>query len=168
MHTDFSGRRSGGLVFPSFEEFSIICCDPHSQRLLCNEAEVDVSLEFSWFFYDPVDVGNLISDSSAFPKFSLNIWKFSVHILLKTSLENFEHDFAGMWNECNYAVVCTFFGITLVRDWNGNWPATPASFGFSNTLSCLSSQELQTWGSLNLDYFPFQLCAWLAFLYLLL
>ena len=114
------------------------------------------------------DVGNLTSGSSAFSKSSLNFWEFSVHILLKTSLENFEHDFAGMWNECNYAVVCTFFGITLVRDWNGNWPATPASFGFSNTLSCLSSQELQTWGSLNLDYFPFQLCAWLAFLYLLL
>ena len=54
-----------------------------------NEAEVDVFLEFSCFFYDPVDVGNLISGSSAFSKSSLNIWKFSVHILLKFSLENF-------------------------------------------------------------------------------
>ena len=48
-----------------------------------NKAEVDVFLEFSWFFYDPKDVGNLISGSSAFSKYSLNIWKFSVHILLK-------------------------------------------------------------------------------------
>ena len=59
-----------------------------------NEAEVDVFLEFSLFFYDPTDVGNLISGSPAVPKSSLNIWKFSVHILLKPSLENFEHYFA--------------------------------------------------------------------------
>ena len=56
-----------------------------------NEAEVDVLLEFSCFFYDPMDVGNLISGSSAFSKSSLNIWKFTVHILLKPGLENFEH-----------------------------------------------------------------------------
>ena len=67
--------------------------DPHSQRLWCSQfqAEVDVFLEFSCFFYDPMDVGNLISGSSAFSKTSLHIWKFSVHILLKSSLENFEH-----------------------------------------------------------------------------
>ena len=61
-----------------------------------NEAEVDVFLEFSRFFYDPVDVGNLISGSSAFSKSSLNIWKFSVRILLKSSLENFEHYFVSV------------------------------------------------------------------------
>jgi len=61
-----------------------------------NEAEVDVFLELSCFFYDPVDVGNLISGSSAFSKTSFNIWKFSVHILLKPSLENFEHYFASV------------------------------------------------------------------------
>ena len=61
-----------------------------------SEAEVDVFLEFSCFFYDPADVGNLISGSSAFSKSSLNIWKFSVHVLLKSSLENFEHYFASM------------------------------------------------------------------------
>ena len=60
---------------------------------IVNEAEVDVFLEFSCFFYDPADVGNLISGSYAFSKSSLNIWKFSVHILLKPSLENFEHYF---------------------------------------------------------------------------
>ena len=61
-----------------------------------SEAEVDVFLEFSCFFYDPADVGNLISGSSAFSKSSLNIWKFSVHVLLKPSLESFKHYFASM------------------------------------------------------------------------
>ena len=56
-----------------------------------NEAEIDGVLEFSCFFYDPVGVGNSISDSSAFSKSSLYIWKFSVHVLLKSSLEDFEH-----------------------------------------------------------------------------
>ena len=58
---------------------------------MVNEAEVDVFLEFSCFFYDPMDVGDLISGSSAFSKFSLNIWMFTVHVLLKSCLENFEH-----------------------------------------------------------------------------
>ena len=66
---------------------------------IVNEAEVDVFLEFYSFFYDPVNVGNLISASSAFSKSSLYIWKFSVHVLLKSSLENFEHFFAIMCNE---------------------------------------------------------------------
>ena len=61
-----------------------------------NEAEVDVFLELSCFFDDPVDVGNLISGSSAFSKSSLNIWKFSVHVLLKPSLKDFDHYFASM------------------------------------------------------------------------
>ena len=61
-----------------------------------NEAEVDVFLEFSSFFYDPIDAGNLISGSSAFSKTSLNIWKFMVHVLLKRNLENFEHYFTSV------------------------------------------------------------------------
>ena len=56
-----------------------------------NKAEVDVFLEFSCFFYDPLDVGNLISGSSAFSKTNLNNWKFTFHVLLKPDLENFEH-----------------------------------------------------------------------------
>ena len=60
---------------------------------IVNEAEEDIFVEFSSFFDDPTDVGNLISDSSAFSKYSLNIWKFLVHILLKPSLENFQHYF---------------------------------------------------------------------------
>jgi len=63
---------------------------------LVNKAEVDVFLEHSHFFDDPADVGNLISDSSAFSKSSLNIWKFMVHVLLKPGLENFEHYFASV------------------------------------------------------------------------
>ena len=63
---------------------------------IVNKAEIDVSLELSCFFDDPVDVGNLISGSSAFSKTSLNIWIFTVHILLKPGLENFEHYFASM------------------------------------------------------------------------
>ena len=63
---------------------------------IVNEAEVDAFLEFSCFFCDPMDVGNLISGSSAFSKSSLNIWKFLVYILLKPSLENFEHYFASV------------------------------------------------------------------------
>ena len=63
---------------------------------IANKAEVDVFLELSCFFDDPMDVANLISGSSAFSKSSLNIWNFMVHILLKPGLENFEHYFAGV------------------------------------------------------------------------
>ena len=66
---------------------------------IVNEAEVDVFLEFPCFLYDPMDVGNLISDSSAFSKSSLNIWKFSVYVLLKPCFENFVYYFASVWNE---------------------------------------------------------------------
>ena len=62
---------------------------------IVNKAEIDVFLELSCFFYDPTDVGNLISGSSAFSKSSLNIWKFTFHVLLKPGLENFEHYFAS-------------------------------------------------------------------------
>ena len=80
-------------------------------------AEVDVFLEFLCFFYDPADIGNLISGSSAFSKSSLYIWKFLVHVLLKPSLKDFEKYLASMWNECSCVEVWTFFGIAL-WDWN--------------------------------------------------
>ena len=84
-------------------------------------------MEFSHFFYGPMDVGNLISGSFAFSKSSLNIWKFSVHVLLKPGLENFEHYITSMWDECNCAVVWVFCGIAFLWDWNENllpvmWP----------------------------------------------
>ena len=64
LHTDFSGGRSGGLVFPSLSEFSTVCCNPHKGFGIVNTAEIDVSLELSCFFGDPMDVGNLTSGSS--------------------------------------------------------------------------------------------------------
>ena len=70
-----------------------------------NKAEVDVFLELFCFFYDPVDVGYLISGSSAFSKSNLNIWKFSVRVLLKPGLEDFEQYFSSLWDECNCVVV---------------------------------------------------------------
>ena len=73
-------------------------------------------LEFSCFFYDPVDVSNLFSGSSAFSKSSLSIWKFSIHVLLKPSLKDFEHYLVSMWNACSYVVVWTFFSIALLWD----------------------------------------------------
>jgi len=88
---------------------------------IVNKAEIDVFLEISCFFHDPADVDNLISGSSAFSKTSLNIWKFTVHILLKPGLENFEHYFTSVWDECNCAVVWAFFGIAFFGYWNENW-----------------------------------------------
>ena len=84
-------------MFPCLSEFFMVCCD-HTIKgfIVVNEAEVNVFLELSNFFDDPVDVGNWISGSSAFSKSRLNIWKFSIHMLLKRSLENFEHYFASM------------------------------------------------------------------------
>ena len=85
----------------------------HKGFSIVNEAEVDVFLEFSCFVYDPADVGNLISGSSAFSKSILNVWKFSGHIVSKPSLENFEHYFASLWDECSCAAAAAFFGIAF-------------------------------------------------------
>ena len=81
-------------LFKNFPEFVVV----HMVKGfgIVNKAEIDVFLELACFFDDPMDVGNLICSSSAFSKSSLNIWKFTVHLLLKPGLENFEHYFAGM------------------------------------------------------------------------
>ena len=89
---------------------------------IVNTAEIDVFLGLSCFFNDPTDVGNLISGSSAFSKTSLNTWKFTVHILFKPGLENFEHYFTSLWDECNCVVIWSFFGIAFLWDWSENWP----------------------------------------------
>ena len=81
---------------------------------LISKAKVDVFLEHSCFFYNPTDVGNLISGSSAFSKSILNIWKFMVHVLLKPGLESFEHYFTGMWDECSCALAWAFFGTAFL------------------------------------------------------
>ena len=84
-----------------------------------SEAGLDVLLEFPSFLHDTTDIGSWIS---AFSKSSLNIWKFTIHILLKPGLENFEHYFARKWNKCHCAVLWTYFGIAFLWDWNENWP----------------------------------------------
>ena len=89
---------------------------------IVNKAEVDGFLELSCFVDDPVDVGNFIFGSSTFSKSNLDFWKFSIHILLKPCLVNFEHYFASVWDECTCALVWTFFGIAFLWDWNENWP----------------------------------------------
>ena len=107
-------------LFQNFLQFILI----HTVKGfgIVNKAEVDVFLELSCFFSDPADVGHLISGSSTFSKSSLNIWKFTVHVLLKPGLENFEHYFATMCDECTCAVVWVFFGIAFLWDWNEKWP----------------------------------------------
>ena len=106
---------------------------------IVNKAEMDVFLELSCFFHDPADVGNLISGSSAFSKPSLNIRKFTVHVLLKPGLENFEHYFTSVWDECICLVVWTFFGIAFLWDWNENWPFPVATAEFSKFAGILSA-----------------------------
>ena len=113
-------RWSGIPISKNFAQFVVIYTGKGFGVI--NKAEVDVFMEFSCFFCYPVDIGNLISGSSAFSKTSLNIWKFMVHVLLKPGLENVEHCFASVWDECNCVVVRTLFGISLLWDWNENWP----------------------------------------------
>ena len=106
-------------LFKNFPRFVVI----HTVKgfSIVSEAEVDVFLEFSCFFYDSADVGNLIFGSSAFSKTSLYIWKFLVHVVLKLSLKDFEHNLASIWNEHNCILVWTsltlsFFGIRMKTD----------------------------------------------------
>ena len=117
-----------------------------------NKAEVDVFVEFSCFFDDPTDVGNLIYCSSAFSKSSLNIWEFTVPVLLKPSLENFEHYFASMWNECNCSSLNIFWHwdeilwhcLSLRLEWEVTFssPEATAEFSkFAGTLSAALSQH---------------------------
>ena len=103
------------VVIPTVKGFGIV-----------NNAEVDVFLELSCFFDDPMDVGNLNSGSSAFSKSSLNIWRFLVHILLKLGLENFEHYFASMWKKVKSLRHVRLFA----TPWTVAYQAPP-SMGFS-------------------------------------
>ena len=122
-------------LFQSFPQFVVI----HTVKGfgIVNKGKVDVFLEPSYFFDDPIDAGNLISCSSTFSKSSLNMWKFTVHVLLKPGLENFKHYFASVWNECNCAVVWTFFGIAFLWDWNEHWtfPVLWPLLSFPNRLA---------------------------------
>ena len=111
-----------------------------------NKAKVYGFLEFSCFLDDPMDVGNLISGSCAFSKSSLNIWKFMVHVLLRPDLENFEHYFASVWDECSCVVVWAFFGISLSlgleRKLTFSSPVATAEFSkFAGIFSAALSQH---------------------------
>ena len=128
-------------ILKNFPQFGVI----HTVKGfgIVNKAELDVFRELSCFFHDPADVGNLISGSSAFSKTSLNITEFTVHVLLKPGLENFEHYFTSMWDECNCAVAWTFFGIaSLWENLTFSSPVGTAEFSkFAGILSAALSQH---------------------------
>ena len=112
---------------------------------IVHEAELDVFLELSCVFNDPADVGSLISGSSAFSKTSLNIWKF--HVLLKPGLENFEHYFTSMWDECN-SLSILWHCLSLRLEWKLTFssPVATAEFSkFAGILSAILSQH-HLWG----------------------
>ena len=106
--------------FKNFSQFFFVIHTDKGSGVV-NKAEVDVFLELSCFFNDPIDAGNLISGSSAFSKTHLNIWKFTVHVLLKPGLKNFEHYFTSVWDEYNctvfeHSLALPFFGIGMKTD----------------------------------------------------
>ena len=105
-------------LFQNFPQFVLI----HTVKGfgIVNKAEIDIFLELSCFFDDLTDVAIWSLIPLPFLNLSLNIWKFMVHILLKPSLENFEHYFASVWDEYNCAVVWAIFGITFLWDWTEN------------------------------------------------
>ena len=122
----FLRRQVRWFDIPIFWEFSTVYCDLYSQSFgIVNKTAVDVFLEFSCFFDDPMDGGNLTSGSSAFSKSSLNIWKFTVHVLLKPGLENFEHYFDSLWDECNWH--CLSLGL----EWKLTFSSPVATAEFS-------------------------------------
>ena len=106
-------------LFPNFPQFIVIYTVKGFGTV--NTAEIDVFLELSFFLWS-IGCWHMISCSFAFSKTSLNIWKSTVHVLLKPGLENFKHYFTGVWNECNCVVVWAFFGIAFLWDWHENWP----------------------------------------------
>ena len=138
-------------LFLNFPQFAVI----HTVKGfgVVNEAEVDVFLEFTYFVHDPTTVGNLISGSSAFSISSLNIWKYSVLILLKHCLKDFAYYLASMWNECNCVIVWILFGIAFLWDWNENWsfPFLWPLLSFPNLLAYwvqnITASSFRIWNS---------------------
>ena len=112
--TDWVTRE--GHFLKNFLEFVVI----HTVKgfSVVTVAEVNVFLEFPCFLYEPMNVGNLISGSSDFSISCFYTQKFTVHVLLKPNLKDFEHYLASIWNEHNCMLVWTFFGIALLWDWN--------------------------------------------------
>ena len=148
-------RWSGIPFFQNFPQFIVI----HTVKGfgIVNKAEIDVFLELSCFFDDPADVGNLISGSSAFSKSSLNIWKFTVHVLLKPGLENFAHYFTRVWNECN----CVGEGngnplqyscLENPRDRGAWWAAVHGVTQSGTWLKRLSSSSVVVWAVFGIAF----------------
>ena len=141
------------LVFPSVEEFSkFVVIHTVKGFGLVNKAKVDVFLELSSFFYDPMDVGNLISGSSAFSKSSLNMWNLLIHILLKPQLENFEHYFASRWDECNCSVLNILWHcLSLGLEWKHLFQSCGHCWVFPICwhieCSCFTASSLKIWNS---------------------
>ena len=121
----------------SFRIFHSLLWSTQSKALV-NKAEIDVFLELSCFFDDPTDVGNVISGSLAFSKSSLNIWKFTVHILLKPGLENFEHYFACMWDEGN-SLNILWHCLSLGSEWKLTFSSPVATAELSKFAGILSA-----------------------------
>ena len=140
-------------LFKNFSQFVVI----HTVQGfgIVNKAEVDVFLELSCFLDDPVDVENLISGYSAFSKSSLNIWKFLIHVLLKPSLENFEHYFASVWDECNCVVVWTFNHTNIQKFLSFSFSIFLLSWDDTNSLgSChWSIYQYINVSSVNINYY---------------
>ena len=136
-------------LFQNIPQFVLI----HTVKYFGVVTNADVFLEFFCFFNDPTDVDNLISGSSAFSKSTLNIWKFMVHVQLKPGLENFEHYFASVWDECNCALVWAFFGIDFLWDWSENrnflilWPLLSFQICWHIECSTFTASSLRIWNS---------------------
>ena len=119
-HTQVS-QETGKMVwyshlFKSFSQFIMIHTDKGFG--VVNETEVDVFLEFPCLLYNPANVGNLISGSSSFSKPSLDIWKFLIHIMLKSSMQDFKHDLTSMGDESNCPRASIFFSTSLLGNWD--------------------------------------------------
>ena len=121
-------------LFQNFPQFTVI----HTVKGfgIVNKAEIDIFLECPCFFDDAADLDNMVCGFSAFSKTSLNIWKFTVRVLLKPGLENFEHYLTSMWDECNCAVVWAFFGIAFFwgLEWTLTFPVLWPLLSFPNLL----------------------------------
>ena len=118
-------------IFPSLLWFTVTGFG------VVNKAEEYVFLELSCFFNDSMDIGNLISGSSAFSKSSLNMWKFTVHVLLKPGLDNFEHDFTSVWDGCKLCSSLSFLWhcLSLGLEWKLTFSSLAATASFSNLLA---------------------------------
>ena len=122
-------------LFKNFPQFVVM----HTVKGFGIVNKADVFLELSCFFDDPADVSNLISAFSAFSKSSLNVSKFSVHVLLRPFLENFELYFASIWDGCNCAVVWAFFDLSLGLEWTLTFSSPVSTAEFSEFAGRLSA-----------------------------